>query len=459
MLPISLMMMMLVATMLLTRTLPALPKETTTKSKSYEIHTLLDWLEEGDRLIINERYQRGEVGQYKPVFRTRLIESIIRGFPIPALLVMRKSGAPDELIDGQQRLRTIEAFIKGQFALDGEHLLVLKSADYDGITWSDLDADHKDRIKREFEITVNYIDDSMPHWQVYVLINGGLNPLTAAELRKAMYAEFEGYWSIDEMAKSSSWTDYFTPGSVAREKGTEMLCRGLMSMNYGDVDSSLSAKDWLEACLDDMFATNDAEGVKAIIGEYRKTLTLAREILGEFPFRRNNLASGRWSKVSKTKIEPLSYVFTQLRKKYSNVKLIQKQTELALAWDTYFSFEEDGSEKVLQGNTPQKFLPRNSELLDIMLEVMASSRPRRGSESAIPSELREQVLEAYRAEDGTVDCGICGNQLLDEITMDHIVSVEDGGETTLENLQPAHRGCNSSKHSNSVVVVSGQPVL
>ena len=160
------MMMMIVATTLLTRTLPTLPKETTTKSKSYEIHTLLDWLEEGDRLIINERYQRGEVGQYKPVFRTRLIESIIRGFPLPALLVMRKSGAPDELIDGQQRLRTIEAFIKGHFALEGEHLLVLNPAAYDGITWSDLDADHKDRIKREFELTVNYIDDSMPHWQV-----------------------------------------------------------------------------------------------------------------------------------------------------------------------------------------------------------------------------------------------------------------------------------------------------
>jgi hypothetical protein len=214
------------------RTLPKLPQETTTKSKSYEIHTMLDWLEEGQRLIVNNRYQRGEVGQYKPQFRTRLIESVIRGFPLPALLVMQKRGTPDELIDGQQRLTTIDAFIKGKFALQGEHLLVLNSNDYDGITWSDLDADHKDRIKREYEMSVNYIDDSMPNWQVYVLINGGLNPLTAAELRKAMYAEFEGYWSIDGMAKSEDWTRYFTPSAVSREKGTEMLCRGLMSMVY-----------------------------------------------------------------------------------------------------------------------------------------------------------------------------------------------------------------------------------
>jgi hypothetical protein len=434
------------------RTLPKLPQETTTKSKSYEIHTMLDWLEEGQRLIVNNRYQRGEVGQYKPQFRTRLIESVIRGFPLPALLVMQKRGTPDELIDGQQRLTTIDAFIKGKFALQGEHLLVLNSNDYDGITWSDLDADHKDRIKREYEMSVNYIDDSMPNWQVYVLINGGLNPLTAAELRKAMYAEFEGYWSIDGMAKSDDWTRYFTPSAVSREKGTEMLCRGLMSMVYGNLSSNLSAKDWLESSLDEFFCTYEVDRIKKTIKDYQKVLKLSREILGEHPFRRNNLASNRYSKVSKTMIEPVSYVFSKLRHKYSSAKLLAKQSELALAWDTYLSFENDGSERVLQGNTPQKFLSRNQDLLAIMFDVMKDSQPRRGAESAISKELREGVLLKYTQEDGSICCSICDNPLLDEITIDHIIPVDEGGETILSNLQPAHRGCNSSKHSNFQVI-------
>jgi hypothetical protein len=446
----TILMTMLTITTLLTKKLPKLPAETTTKSKSYEIHTMLDWLEEGDRLIINDRYQRGEVGQYKPQFRTRLIESVIRGFPLPALLVMQKRDSPDELIDGQQRLRTIEAFIKGHFSLDGEHLLRLSATDYDGIFWSDLDGDHKQRIKRDYEMSVNYIDDSMPNWQVYVLINGGLNPLTAAELRKAMYAEFEGYWHIDEMAKSEEWTQYFTPSAISREKGTEMLCRGLMSMEYGTQSSTLSSKSWLESSLDMFFEINSNEEILNKIKTYKKVLKVSREILGEAPFRRNNLFSGRISKVSKTMIEPISYVFCELRKKYSSAKLIQKQSELALAWDTYLSFEEDGSERILQGNTPQKFIARNEELLAVMLEVMADSQPRRGQESIIPNDLKITVLEKYTQPDGTILCGICNNALLDEITMDHIISVDDGGETTVENLQPAHRGCNSSKHSNSV---------
>ena len=67
--------------------------------------------------------------------------------------------------------------------------------------------------------------------------------------------------------------------------------------------------------------------------------------------------------------------------------------------------------------------------------------------------MREEVILKYTLEDGSIPCSICGSLLLDEITIDHIVPVDEGGETVLSNLQPAHRGCNSSKHSNL------QPVL
>ncbi len=437
----------------MSRVLPPLPDETTTKSKSYEINTLLDWLNEGDRLIINNRYQRGEVGQYKPQFRTRLIESIIRGFPLPSLLVMQKKGQADELIDGQQRLRTIEAFINGNFAIEGKHLLMLDATSYDALKYSEMDADHKDRIKRHYEMSVNYIDDSMPDWMVYVLINAGQNPLTAAELRKAMFAEYESYWLIDEFAKSPEWTRYFAQGALAREKGTEMLCRGLMSMLYGTQHGQMSSKLWLETNLKTAFSTLSVSDVESLVSDFKKTMKLSREILGENPFRRNNLFSGRVTKVSKTMIEPVAYVFSNLRKKYSNAKLIERQTELVSAWDEFMSFQNDGAERYLGGNNPEKWVQRNVECLEIMESVMSGSRKRRGSESSIPLELRIQVLEQHRKENATIDCSICGNQLKDEITIDHIVSVADGGETILENLQPAHRACNSSKHSRSEVRV------
>ncbi len=201
------------------------------------------------------------------------------------------------------------------------------------------------------------------------------------------------------------------------------------------------------------FGTLNVTDVETLLSEFKKTMKLSREILGENPFRRNNLFSGRCTKLSKIMLEPVAYIFMNLRKKYSNAKLIEKQTELVSAWDEFMSFETDGSERYLGGNNPEKWVKRNVEGLKIMESVMEGSRKRRGSESSIPLELRIQVLEHHRKNDATIDCCICSTPLKDEITIDHIVSVADGGETILENLQPAHRACNSSKHSRSDVRV------
>ena len=111
--------------------LPKLPNKTTIETSNIPIATLIDYLEEGDTIEINNKYQRGEIGSYKPQFRTRLIESVFRGFPIPPLLIMKKEDKADEIIDGQQRLTTIRSFINGNFALEGQHLMVLDKSIYD----------------------------------------------------------------------------------------------------------------------------------------------------------------------------------------------------------------------------------------------------------------------------------------------------------------------------------------
>jgi hypothetical protein len=436
----------------MTRTLPKLPPKTTLETENISIRTLLDYLEEGDTLEINNKYQRGEVGSYKPQFRTRLMESVIRGFPIPAILVMRKKDKSDEIIDGQQRLTTIKSFIDGNFSLEGHHLLRLDKKAYDKITFNELDADHKNRVKRDYKMLVHYIDDSMPDWMVYILINAGQNPLTAAELRKAWLSEFEGYWRIDTFATSGTWTRYWTPSALKRERGTEMFCRGLVSMKYGDQSSNQSSKKYLESHLKSYLDAHNTQQVEADLKQYEKVLTLAREILGDQPFRTHNLITGKKQKASKTMLEPISYVFSKLLQKYSQNKIIKKQTELVSVWDEHYTYLSDGSPRPTGGWTPTKFVKYNLDLESKMMAVMKGTLPNRGSESRIPDSMREQVENAHRKPDGTIDCGICNNQLKDEITMDHIVSVEDGGETTLENLQPAHRSCNSSKGKISVIV-------
>lgn len=68
-----------------------------------------------DKLFVNRRYQRKLVWTLEE--KQRLIESIMKRYPIPAILIAEKeSGDGYEIIDGLQRLHAIMSFIETSFA-------------------------------------------------------------------------------------------------------------------------------------------------------------------------------------------------------------------------------------------------------------------------------------------------------------------------------------------------------
>ncbi|TDF62225.1 DUF262 domain-containing protein [Cupriavidus sp. L7L] len=68
-----------------------------------------------DKLFVNRRYQRKLVWTLEE--KQRLIESIVKRYPIPAILIAeRKSGDGYEIIDGLQRLHAIVSFIETGFS-------------------------------------------------------------------------------------------------------------------------------------------------------------------------------------------------------------------------------------------------------------------------------------------------------------------------------------------------------
>jgi len=74
-------------------------------------------------------------------------------------------------------------------------------------------------------------------------------------------------------------------------------------------------------------------------------------------------------------------------------------------------------------------------------EWVASFPVRRSRASKAATKLRDVVV----ARDGGV-CGLCGEVVSDEaLSIDHIVPVARGGTDELDNLQVAHRLCNSRK--------------
>jgi uncharacterized protein with ParB-like and HNH nuclease domain len=70
------------------------------------IQSIYSWYAE-DRLYVNRRYQRKLVWTLEE--KQRLIESILKKYPIPAVLIAERENESGsfEIIDGLQRLHTI----------------------------------------------------------------------------------------------------------------------------------------------------------------------------------------------------------------------------------------------------------------------------------------------------------------------------------------------------------------
>jgi len=80
-----------------------------------------------DRLFVNRRYQRKLVWTLEE--KQRLIESILRQYPIPAVLIAEREGDKSlfEIIDGLQRLNAIISYIEGAFPTpDGKYFDVAR---------------------------------------------------------------------------------------------------------------------------------------------------------------------------------------------------------------------------------------------------------------------------------------------------------------------------------------------
>src|SRR6202167_5021457 len=145
----------------------------------YSVELLANKMETGEFTI--PPYQREDT--WEPARKSRFIESLLMGLPIPFLFFWESPATGKlEIVDGSQRLRTIEQFVLRDLVI-GE---LDELTDLEGLRFSDLPASRQRKIKNRSirGIVLNEHADEQARFDLFDRINTGSKVANKAEVRR-----------------------------------------------------------------------------------------------------------------------------------------------------------------------------------------------------------------------------------------------------------------------------------
>lgn len=144
----------------------------------YTVELLANKVRNGDFFVPS--YQREFTWEHAR--KSRFIESLLMGLPIPFLFFWEAPDGKLEIVDGSQRLRTIEEFILGELRLGELETLSLVG----GFRFSDLPESRRRKIMNRSirGIVLNEHADEQARFDLFDRINTGSKEANKAEVRR-----------------------------------------------------------------------------------------------------------------------------------------------------------------------------------------------------------------------------------------------------------------------------------
>ena len=210
----------------------------TSYGADFTVDGLVSRLQRDDIFI--PHFQREFVWDAK--MASRFVESLLLGLPVPGIFLSEEETKRFIVVDGQQRLKSLQYFYEGNFAAKKFVLSGIDSR-FKGQTYDSLDA--ADRRTLDNSILHATIfrqdvpsDDSSSVYQVFERLNTAGRQLSPQEIRTAMYhGPFNDL--LQELNGNSTWRELF--GKVdKRMKDRELILRFLaMHFNRKNYKSPL----------------------------------------------------------------------------------------------------------------------------------------------------------------------------------------------------------------------------
>lgn len=178
-------------------------------------------------LDLNPSYQRRFI--WSLIDQQTLINSIINGYAIPNLFLFEKGKNSFEMVDGQQRSRTILGFVNQQFKTFDKQLY----------------SDKVFGFLMDYEIAViiiEKINDGENIEDFYALVNKAGVHLNRPELKKAEYFETNFLNLVTEIAESDKFKtlDLFTETTAKRMIDVDFVSELVTLLIQGNTDKKIA---------------------------------------------------------------------------------------------------------------------------------------------------------------------------------------------------------------------------
>ena len=175
------------------------PDAVSYQGTDFDVEGLVRRLRRSDIIIPNFGHQEKglEVAAFQRSFvwskpqMDRFIESLLLGFPIPGIMLVQQSDKRYLVLDGQQRLGTLQAFYDGVHR-DRVFTLDNVAKEYKGLTYKTLLPEQRRTLDNTFIQATIVRTDGSPEsqesiYQVFERLNSGGTQLTPHEIRMALY--------------------------------------------------------------------------------------------------------------------------------------------------------------------------------------------------------------------------------------------------------------------------------
>lgn len=232
-------------------------------------------------------FQRGFVWSLKRA--SRFIESLLLGLPVPGVFLSREQRSQKLLvIDGQQRLRTLQFFYEGIFAQSGkEFALRGVQSQFAGLTYRAL-ADEDRRRLDDSIIHATIVKQDEPSedessiYHIFERLNTGGELLKPQEIRACIY---HGSFSdlLRELNGDQSWRRIFG-GVNARMRDQELILR-FLALLHAPESYVPPMKEFLNRFMGRNRDLPEASRLDFERG-FLEAIALAERCIGEGAFRR-----------------------------------------------------------------------------------------------------------------------------------------------------------------------------